>query len=376
VGRATPFDAALGDVLDRLQEATTELGASGRPDEVADKAAALALRLTRSSQAVIALAGGGGGSGHVSVRTAEGVGALTEEEVTGLLAAQGRRAGSAMTVEVSAGQRVLGKIAVARAAAYTDRERQALEIFASQIAAALDAGGLVTRLWQTQDELRKTVDRLTKVDGARQMLLKNMTSVADRERKRFVTDLHDDAMQKLTAAELQLARLTPGKGIDHSILEDVLALLRQTESALRRLIFDVRPPALEGQNGLAQSLRDRMAMLAASGIQHELEVDIPEELSTDVRSTIFRQVAEAIGNAERHSRATLVKTSLTVQEGGVLGVVEDNGQGFVVAERSNIPGHLGLLALKERALMAGGRYKIESRPGAGTRIEFWVPLPG
>jgi signal transduction histidine kinase len=236
------------------------------------------------------------------------------------------------------------------------------------------AAGLVTRLWHTQDELRKSVDRLTKVDGARQMLLKNMTTVVDKERKRFVSELHDDALQKLTAAELQVERLARHSAADAESLETVRDLLRQTEAALRRVVFDVRPPALESPDGLAQSVRDRLAMLAGSGIRHELTLDLPEELTDDDRALIFREVAEAIGNVERHSKATLVKVSLTQADGGLVGVVEDNGTGFVVAERSNLPGHLGLLALRERALMAGGWYKIESRPGAGTRIEFWIPL--
>jgi len=71
-----------------------------------------------------------------------------------------------------------------------------------------------------------------------------------------------------------------------------------------------------------------------------------------------------------------VKVSLSIVDGGVLGTVRDDGQGFEVAERSNLPGHLGLLALRERSLMAGGRYKIESAPGAGTQVEFWMPLDG
>ena len=86
------------------------------------------------------------------------------------------------------------------------------------------------------------------------------------------------------------------------------------------------------------------------------------------------RVAEAVGNVERHSRATRVEVSLKAANGGLLGVVRDNGQGFEVSERSNLPGHLGLLALRERSLKAGGRYKIESRPGAGTHVEFWIPL--
>ena len=236
------------------------------------------------------------------------------------------------------------------------------------------AAGLVTRLWQAQEELRTTVDRLTKVDSARQMLLRNLTTVVEKERKRFVSELHDDALQKLTAAELQLARLKSGAALDQESLEKLSSILEDTENALRRLVFDVRPPALENPDGLEQSIRDRAAMLAAARINSELVLDVPDDLSLESRTLIFRQVAEAISNVERHSRATHVKISLSVVDGGVLGTVSDDGEGFEVAERSNLPGHLGLLALRERALMAGGRYKIESAPGAGTQVEFWVPL--
>jgi len=236
------------------------------------------------------------------------------------------------------------------------------------------AAGQVTQLWHAQEELRRSIDRLTKVDGARQLLLKNMTTVVERERKRFVSELHDDALQKLTAAELHVGRLSPGTMLDHTTLEGLHELLEQVESSLRRLVFEVRPPALESPGGLAQSIRDRLGMLSGSGISPEIDVELPEDLSLDVKSMIFRQVAEAISNVERHSKATSVKLSLRVADEGVHGVIEDNGQGFVVAERSNLPGHLGLLALRERALMAGGWYKIESQPGSGTHIEFWMPL--
>ena len=236
------------------------------------------------------------------------------------------------------------------------------------------AAGLVTQVWMTSEDLDRTVDRLTKVDAARQLLLKNMTAVVERERKRIVTELHDDALQKLTAAELQVARLDSDAHADAQTISAVRDLLDQTERALRRLVFDVRPPALESPDGLAQSIRDRLAMLTGAGIQYELEIDLPGDLTLDDRSMIFREIAEAIGNVERHSKATRVTVSLTTSDGGILGVIQDNGQGFNVAERSNLPGHLGLLALRERALMAGGRYKIESKPGSGTRIEFWIPV--
>ena len=57
------------------------------------------------------------------------------------------------------------------------------------------------------------------------------------------------------------------------------------------------------------------------------------------------------------------------------GEIADDGRGFVVSERDHLPGHLGLLALSERALLAGGWCNVTSEPGAGARVEFWIPLP-
>ena len=518
---ARQFEAALQDVLDRLYAATSELDPYAEPDEVARRAANLALRLTRASHAELSLP-----DGKFSVTS--DAGRLDR--------------GHTATAELRAGDQQLGTVEVSRASAFTDREQVALSIFASQAAMAIEssrrlrsterverahdlavqvlmavsshavtgqnlgdfyqrlartvgelvgaskvlfwtlrndsqlaplpagsfgvdraflsklkptpcvpggdelagrvvyddlifrangadapefayvldnlgvtnaisvpwrageerlglvaaydsvrpdgfsredtwvlqkaglAAGLVTRLWHTQEDLRKSLDRLVKVDGARQMLLKSMTTVVEKERKRFVGDLHDDALQKLTAAELLVARTAQKGDVDRESLEALTSLLEQTESALRRLVFEVRPPALEAPDGLAQTIRDRVAMLEVAGIRHELEVDVPAEISPDDRTMIFREVAEALGNVERHAEASFVKVSLTRLDDGVLGIVQDDGKGFDVAERSNLPGHLGLLALRERALMAGGRYKIESKPGAGTRIEFWIPL--
>jgi signal transduction histidine kinase len=58
-----------------------------------------------------------------------------------------------------------------------------------------------------------------------------------------------------------------------------------------------------------------------------------------------------------------------------VGVVVDNGRGFVVEERDHLPGHLGLLSLSERALLAGGWCTINTEPGKGTKVEFWIPTP-
>jgi signal transduction histidine kinase len=237
------------------------------------------------------------------------------------------------------------------------------------------AAGLVRQLKLAEADLQETVERLQKIDAARLMLLKTVSTAVDNERKRFANQLHDDALQKLTAAELQLRRLGDSARPNVTILRQAESLLGQTEDALRRLLFEVRPPALEDPEGLAESIRDRLAMFRSlTGIEAELQLDLPEGLSYEFKSTVFRQVAEAVTNIEKHAKATRVQVRLTSSDSGLHGLVADNGKGFEVTERNNLPGHLGLLALKERALMAGGWYKIESRPGLGTKIEFWMPI--
>jgi signal transduction histidine kinase len=90
---------------------------------------------------------------------------------------------------------------------------------------------------------------------------------------------------------------------------------------------------------------------------------------------VFRQVSEAITNVEKHSAATRVQVTVKVEGGGIAGAVIDNGRGFIVEERDHLPGHLGLLTLTERALLAGGWCKISSEPGKGSKVQFWIPTP-
>ena len=237
------------------------------------------------------------------------------------------------------------------------------------------AAGLVWQLRYADSDLKKTVERLERVDAARQVLLHNVSTAVETARKRFAGDLHDDALQKLTAVELQLQRLHEPNGDVQALVAEAEHLLAQTEEALRRLLFEVRPPALEVPGGFEATIRERVRMLkSVTGAEVDVEIDLSEDLTYEFRSMLFRQVTEALTNIEKHAAATQVRVSLTMAEGGVRGLLEDNGRGFVVAERDRLPGHLGLLALNERALLAGGWNKIVSEPGSGARVEFWLPL--
>lgn len=242
------------------------------------------------------------------------------------------------------------------------------------------AAGLVWQLKQAEDQLTATVERLQKVDAARQLLLRNLSTSVDRATKRFATQLHDDALQKLTAAEMRLAAATAsGAAGDETriAIEEVNTLLGQVEEALRNLLHNVRPPSLETDGGLEKTIRERLAMMhAQTGVAFECEINLEGDPPYEVKTVLHRQVSEALTNIEKHAQATRVRVEMKSENGGVYAAITDNGKGFVVAERDRLPGHLGLLALNERPLLAGGWAKIRSELGAGTIVEFWVPLQG
>jgi len=240
------------------------------------------------------------------------------------------------------------------------------------------AAGLVWQLKHAEAQLGKTVERLQKVDSARQLLLRNLSTAVDRAQKRFATQLHDDALQKLTAAELGLERASrPAGGTTESTaLDETRALLRDVEEALRKLLFDVRPPALESPRGLEETIRDRVGLLTShAGVEVEVDISLPDEPRYEIKSLVYRQIAEALTNIEKHAAAKRVSLRMRMEDDGIYCAITDDGIGFIVSERNHLPGHLGLLALNERALLAGGWCKINSEPGAGTIVEFWVPFP-
>ena len=99
-----------------------------------------------------------------------------------------------------------------------------------------------------------------------------------------------------------------------------------------------------------------------------------QRLPEPVEISAYYGIAEALTNVEKHARATSVTVGAEIVDGGVRVVVSDNGTGFVVAESARIPGHIGLVAMRERAQLAGGWCHVESEPGTGTKVEFWIPL--
>lgn len=239
------------------------------------------------------------------------------------------------------------------------------------------AAGLLWQYRESEDELDHVAGRLEEAMAARRHLLNNIAAGGDEARRRFASALHDDSLQLLTAAELQLERIrADAKGGRHAANLDHLGrTLRKVEDSLRRLLTNVSPEPLALPKDLSVAISERLeSMRIAAGIEPNVESRLPADMPPAIQGIVLKNVTEALTNVEKHARATRVTVVAEGVDHGVRVAIRDDGKGFVVAESVRVPGHIGLIALKERTQLAGGWCRIESEPGRGTTVEFWVPL--
>ena len=231
-------------------------------------------------------------------------------------------------------------------------------------------------LVEVEADLEAARQRLVGADAARRHLLANVAAGGDEARRRFANALHDDVLQQLTAVELQLERirLDARRTRYATSLDQLKATLKQVEESLRNLLYNVSPAAYDTDLRLTDAIRDRLnALRAHMGIEPDVDLQLPTSVSDAVKSVVYRNVAEALSNVAKHANATKVTVRAAPVAGGIKIVVADDGMGFVVAESLYLPGHLGLVAMRERAQLAGGWCRFESEPGAGTTVTFWIP---
>jgi PAS domain S-box-containing protein len=236
----------------------------------------------------------------------------------------------------------------------------------------------ITEAQRAQFVLELGLDTLESADRDQQALLGHLIRAQEEERGRIAADIHDDSIQMLAAANLRLQQL-------RHRLEDpdelhILAKLQETLtlslSRLRQLIFDLRPPSLQ-RGSLDTALHALLEQLRTeAGIAYQLDDTATARTPGPATVLIYRIIQEALANVREHASATTVRVQFADVNGGCLIRIVDNGVGYNPAEVENRPGHLGLTLMRERAQVAGGWCRIESTPGDGTTVEFWVPFGG
>jgi signal transduction histidine kinase len=154
-------------------------------------------------------------------------------------------------------------------------------------------------------------------------------------------------------------------------------MTRQLDQDLEQIILRLRPTALDDL-GLVAALEYYIRQWAAmSGVQCEVHangVDVGD-MTSEIETALYRIVQEALNNVAKHARARTATVILDRSAGGVSLIVEDDGIGFDVAQQLPLSQRFGVTGMRERALLLGGEFDIESTRGKGTTIVARIPLP-
>lgn len=212
-------------------------------------------------------------------------------------------------------------------------------------------------------------------------LASSLQSAREEERAHLAREIHDELGQQLTAMKMDIGwidrRLGTGVGPElRERLRAMSALVDDTVTAVRRMATQLRPGILDDL-GLAAAIEwHAREFQARSGIDVALEVsDNGERISGATAIALFRVFQELLTNVARHAQARHVDVQLFCDDARVRLAVGDDGKGFDAAGGSGEPGRgLGLVGVRERLALLGGRVAIESRPGAGTTVRVEAPL--
>jgi len=194
----------------------------------------------------------------------------------------------------------------------------------------------------------------------------------EEERRRLRRDLHDGLGPALASMTLQLDTARNVLERDPASAAPILLQVREQVQAaiqdLRRLVYGLRPPALD-QLGLAAALEEQVGRYEREGMRIDVRIQEPlPPLPAAVEVAAYRIVQEALTNVVRHAGASMC--SVRVTHGDALRIsIEDDGSGLPTPVRPGV----GLDSMRERAGELGGSFRIANRPAGGTRIDVTLP---
>jgi signal transduction histidine kinase len=210
---------------------------------------------------------------------------------------------------------------------------------------------------------------------------RQIISAQEEERKVISRELHDEVVQTLVGINVQLSALSKGASVGLQSLKSKIArtqkLVENSVNAVHRFARELRPvvldhlgliPALHAYSkSLAERKKIRIQLTAFGGV---------EALGNAKRTVLYRVAQEALTNVARHAQATQVSVSISEVSGAIRMEISDNGKSFSV-ERTLLGRNnkrLGLVGMKERIEMVGGKLSIDSTPDHGTTVRAEIPF--
>ncbi|MBX2920797.1 MAG: PAS domain S-box protein [Chitinophagaceae bacterium] len=229
----------------------------------------------------------------------------------------------------------------------------------------------VTEKIKAEQQLRQSLEEIRMLSG-------HLQEVREEERKSIAREIHDELGQQLTVLKMDIAwAIRKLNDTDPDVIQrlrELMEMIDATIKTVRRICSELRPVVLDDL-GLAAAM-EWHARIFEKNTGLSIQLDISEtdiNYPADMKTGLFRIYQESLTNTARHAQASNVEVRLRVEEGAIVLRIVDDGKGFDI-ETVDQKKTLGILGMKERSLMMGGRYTIESSEGKGTAITVIIPL--
>lgn len=235
---------------------------------------------------------------------------------------------------------------------------------------------LLTAVFRDLTERKRAEYALLETNRQLQELSAALQNVREEERTRIARELHDELGQLLSGIRMEVSWLSGRLLPEQQLLIDKISAVKeqidQTVASVRRISSDLRPLVLDdlGFNAAAGWYVDQYSARTGLQVSLMLPEDSPEQ-ERDVATALFRVLQECLTNIVRHAGAKKVEIELRYQGDEWLLSIRDDGVGFL--QDSKNYGSFGLIGMRERAQILGGRFAVTTAPGEGTLIELVIP---
>ncbi|KQL46539.1 histidine kinase [Brevibacillus choshinensis] len=258
-----------------------------------------------------------------------------------------------------------------------ERQLRTLEVTIDRAEKLVSQMGVV--LGYLTGDLSKIGEALESAKQHQLMGLK-VIQAQEEERKRVAREIHDGPAQSMANVVLRseiVERMLKNERILEAQMElhELKEMVRMSLSDVRRIIFDLRPMALDDL-GLVPTLQ-KYIQTCEERIESSIDLvvfGVEPPLRSSVKAAIFRLVQECLNNVEKHAQANSVQVKLEFVQDSLSLVVKDDGVGFDLEKRLANGGSFGLLGMKERVQLLEGSVDLQSAPGDGTKVIFQIPL--
>jgi signal transduction histidine kinase len=230
-------------------------------------------------------------------------------------------------------------------------------------------------------ELQKAQEAVAQKAAQLRQLFNETVDIQETERQRIAQDMHDGINQLLIGAMLELKsgreRLSAGHlSQADDALQAVQGILRNVETEIKRVVYDLRPPTLDALGFVPELRRYIQDFKQFTGLNCVMKVEGESlRLPGEVEVSIYRLVQEGLQNVYNHAAAQQVEVNICFTPQQLELSIQDDGIGFDLnaVEQVNTR-HFGLITMRERAKRLNGRLTIRTQPGHGTCVTLFVPL--